>query len=268
MVYQSLHRAFAGFLILLLAATTAQAQNGATPPGATRPPVGAQPGVGAPPAGGVPNGAAPAAVAHAAPRPAAGHHAMGGVALIDLGYILKNHAGFNQRMEEFRQQWEGREHDIKGKQDALRQMAMKLNDYGKGSKEYKQLEEEVAKRNAELQLEVGLAKKKFNEAEAKLFYDAYRQVYGEVRLYCEQNNIVMVYKFNGEAPNPDNPDEVNTEMFNKPVLYYNPGVDITPLILERMKSAPLAGSGPAPGPRPAPNTRTADRTGVPQQRTQ
>jgi Skp family chaperone for outer membrane proteins len=253
-VYQSLHRAFAGFLILLLAATTTQAQV----PG-TRPTGGTQPGVGGPPpAGGLPAAAAPAP--YAAPRPAVGgQHPMGGVALIDLGFILKNHAGFIQRSEEFRQQWEGRETDIKGKQDDARKLAMKLNDFQKGSKEYKQLEEEVAKRTAELQLEINRTKKQFQESEAKLFYDAYKQIYNEVRLHCEQNNIMMVIKFNGEPPNPDNPEEIGSEMFNKQVLYYNPGVDITPAILARLKGQ-LAQNGGRPAPPP-----TASRPGLPPQ---
>jgi Skp family chaperone for outer membrane proteins len=257
-VYQSLHRAFAGFFILLLAATSAQAQGpGARPTGG--------PGVGGPPsAGGPPAAAAAAPAPYSAPRAAAGGpHPMGGIALIDLGFILKNHAGFLQRSEEFRQQWEGRETDIKAKQDSARKLAMQLNDFQKGSAKYKELEEEVAKRTAELQLEINLTKKKFQESEAKLFYDAYKQIYNEVRLHCEQNNIMMVIKFNGEPPNPDNPEEIGAEMFNKQTLYYNPGIDITPAILARLKSQlPQAAGGRSVTP---PGGGTAMRPGVPTQ---
>jgi Skp family chaperone for outer membrane proteins len=242
-VHQSLHRAFAGFTILLLAATSALAQAPIRPAGAP------QPGGGAPPAAA---SAPPAATApHYAPRAAAGgQHPMGGVALIDLGYILKNHAGFNQRTDEFRQQWEGRENDVKSKQEALRKLAMQLNDYQKGSAQYKQLEEEVTKRSGELQVEVNLLKKKFQEAESKLFYDAYKQIYNEVRVHCEQHSITMVIKFNGEPPNPDNPEEVGAEMFNKQVMYYNPAIDITPAIVERLKGQQSRGPAPARAPRP------------------
>jgi len=253
-VYQSLHRAFAGFVILLLAATSAQAQ---LPP---RAPGGAGPGVGGPPPAGGP--AAGAAAPYAAPRAAAGGpHPMGGIALIDLGFILKNHAGFIQRSEEFRQQWEGRETDIKAKQDSARKLAMQLNDFQKGSAKYKELEEEVAKRTAELQLEINLTKKKFQESEAKLFYDAYKQIYNEVRVHCEQNNIMMVIKFNGEPPNPDNPEEIGAEMFNKQTLYYNPGIDITPAILARLKSQLPQGAG---GGVRQPVGQNANRTVPPQ----
>jgi Skp family chaperone for outer membrane proteins len=252
-VYQSLHRAFAGFLILLLAATSAQAQ-------ATRPAGGAQPGVGGPPPAAA-QPAAGAAAPYAAPRAAVGGpHPMGGVALIDLGYILKNHDGFKQRSEEFRQQWEGREADIKAKQESVRKLAMQLNDFQKGSTQYKQMEEEVQKRTAELQLEINQTKKKFQESEAKLFYDAYQQIYGEVRLHCEQNSIVMVIKFNGEPPNPDIPEEIGAEMFNKQTLYYNPGIDITPAILSRLKSKLAQGGAVRPAP---PNTVVRPTTGVP-----
>jgi len=178
---------------------------------------------------------------------------MGGVALIDLGYILKNHAGFQQKSEEFRQQWEGRENDIKAKQESIRKLAAQLNEFNKGSAQYRQLEEEIAKRQADFSVEVNLTKKKFAEAEAKLFYDAYQQIYGEVRLHCEQNNVVMVIKFNGDRPDANNPEEIGSEMFNKQVLYYNPAVDITPAILDRLK-------GQVGRPAPAP---TAQRPGLP-----
>ncbi|HEY2840771.1 MAG TPA: hypothetical protein VGJ26_16560, partial [Pirellulales bacterium] len=129
MVHQSLRRAFAGFSILVLAATSALAQ-------APRPAGAPQPGGGAPPAAANPPPAT--AAPYSAPRATGGQHPMGGVALIDLGFILKNHAGFQQRSEEFRQQWEGRENDIKGKQEALRKLASQLNEFNKGSAQFKQ----------------------------------------------------------------------------------------------------------------------------------
>ena len=41
----------------------------------------------------------------------------GGVALIDLPYVLKNHGGFNHRLEELRREAEGAENDLKTKRD-------------------------------------------------------------------------------------------------------------------------------------------------------
>ena len=63
----------------------------------------------------------------------------------------------------------------------------------------------------------------------------------------------LVLKFNGDEANKDNPEEIMREM-QKMVLYYNQAIDITPIILDRMK-------GQQPRRPPVPNP-AAQRPGV------
>ncbi|MES1213028.1 MAG: OmpH family outer membrane protein [Singulisphaera sp.] len=212
----------------------------------------ANPGAGAPPASapaGSPGGAAPH---HAAAQHGGG--AAGSVALIDLPYVLKNHGGFNQRLEELRREAEGAENDLKAKRDAIQKLMVQLDDLNRGSPDFKKLEEEITKRQASLSVDVNITKKKFQEAEAKLYYEVYQAILAEVRYYAEANRITLVLKFNGDEANKDNPEEIMREM-QKMVLYYNPAIDITPIILDRMKGQQprAAGANPAaqrPGVQP------------------
>ena len=55
-------------------------------------------------------------------------------------------------------------------------------------------------------------------------------------------------KFNGDEANKDNPEEIMREM-QKMVLYYNQAIDITPIILDRMKGQQPRGAAGTIRPR-------------------
>ncbi len=199
----------------------------------------------APPAGGGP--------APGAPHHGAGQHAggvPGGVALIDLPYVLKNHGGFNQRLEELRREAEGAENALKIKREEIQKLMVQLDDLNRGSADFKKLEEEITKRQAGLSVDLNITKKKFQEAEAKIYYEVYQAILAEVRYFAEANRITLVLKFNGDEANKDNPEEIMREM-QKMVLYYSPVIDITPIILDRMKGQqPRAGGANPSAQRP------------------
>jgi Skp family chaperone for outer membrane proteins len=250
-VTNSLRLCTGAVLLTLLAAGLSNAQQvpQQQPPQQSRPAGPPQQGAtGAPTHPGA--GAMPAAHGHAA--------SAGGVAIIDLPYILKNHGGFNQRVEELRHEAEGVENDFKAKRDAVQKLMVQLDDLQRGSTDFKKLEEDITKRQANLSVEINIMKKKFQEAEAKIYYEAYQQILNEVKYYAEANRINLVLKFNGDEANKDNPEEIMREM-QKMVLYYNHAIDITPIILEKMKGTAQRPTGTNPSAqRPAP--------GVPQRR--
>jgi len=228
---------FAALLAVLAAAGLSNAQQ--VPPQQQS----QQPRPAAPP----PQGAAAPAHQGGAAMPAAHGHpgSAGGVAIIDLPYILKNHGGFNQRVEELRREAEGVENDFKAKRDAVQKLMVQLDDLQRGSTDFKKLEEDITKRQANLSVEINIMKKKFQESEAKIYYEAYQQILGEVKYYAEANRINLVLKFNGDEANKENPDEIMREM-QKMVLYYNHAIDITPVILEKMKGQAQRPTGPNP----------------------
>lgn len=172
------------------------------------------------------------------------------VAILDLTYIFKNHARFQAMKNDMRRDLEAAEAQLNSEKEAFQKLVQRLEDYRKGTPEYKALEEEIAKRQADLNLQVNIQKKNFLEQEAKIYYDVYQEVMEHTRVFAEQNGIQLVIKFNGDPIDRNDPQDVFKEL-NKFVLYYNPAIDVTPKILELVNaSAPRAPVAPGVGARP------------------
>lgn len=179
--------------------------------------------------------AAPAGARAPAARPATRvAPAGGGVAILDLSYIFKEHGRFKAMTAEMRGTVQTAEKALKDEREALIQLNKSLNgedqQYKRGTPEYKQLEAEVAQRQADLQAKVALKKKEFLEREAKIYYNVYREIMDEVKAYSDRNGISLVMRFNGDPVDPTEPQTIIKEL-NKSVVYYNEAIDITPIIL-------------------------------------
>ena len=164
------------------------------------------------------------------PRPAG---PVGPVAILDLTYVFKNHARFQALTQAMKDQVEAAEKQLSVERDQLQTLAKSLEQYKRGTPEYKQLEEQLITRQNDLQLRVNLQKKTFLEQEAKIYYTVYQEVLDHVRYYADQNGTSLVLRFNGDPIDRNDPQEVLKEL-NKSVIYYNRAIDITPIILERV----------------------------------
>jgi Skp family chaperone for outer membrane proteins len=155
------------------------------------------------------------------------------VAILDLTYIFKNHLRFQQMSDGMRRDVDAAENALKTDRDGYRKMTEQLETYRKGTPEYRAMEEELAKKAAELNLRVSIQKKDFLEQEAKIYYNVYQEIVEHVKYYSEQHGIALVLRFNGDPVDRNDPQEVLKEL-NKSVLYYNRAIDITPIILEEI----------------------------------
>lgn len=179
---------------------------------------------------------------------------VGPVAILDLEYIFKHHA----RLESLKQQMQGdvqaAEHNVQKARQSLQELAKKLDDYKKGTPEFKNLEEELAKRDADIKLQVNVQRRNFAEQQSKIFYSIYQQVAEAVKQYSQQNGIQLVMRFNGDQPDPTDPDDI-VRALNKSVVYNAPEIDITPAILRMVNAqspAPPVPGGVAPQPYSTP----------------
>ena len=193
-------------------------------------------------------------LAQAPARPAAGPN----VALLDVSYIFKNHARFKGKMEEMKADVERAEAQVKKERETIIKLAEDLQRFHKGTPDYKALEEELAKRQADLSVQVQLTKNEFLQREAKIYHNVYQEIWQATDYYCKQNGIDMVLRFNGDPVDVERPDSV-LSFINKPVVWYQKNLDITPAIL-----ADLNRTAPAPA---AADRRTAPvRPSVPFQK--
>ena len=167
------------------------------------------------------------------------------IALLDVSYIFKNHPRFKSMMEEMKTDVTRAESDVNKERDTLRKLVEQLEGFRKGTPDYKAMEEEVARREADLSVKVQLQRKDFLMREAKIYHTVYQEIAQEVDYYCANKGIDMVLRFNGDPVDVDKPDSV-LSYINKPVVWYDKSRDITPIVLDalvkRGGGAPAAGN--------------------------
>jgi len=155
------------------------------------------------------------------------------VALLDVSRIFKSHARFKAMMEDMKADVQRAESQIKMERGSIQKLAERLKEYRKGTPEYKSIEEDLTKRQANLRVRVELQRKEFLEQEAKIYHNVYQEILQEVDYYCASRGIAMVLRFNSEAVDAGRPEDV-LRYINKPVVWHNRALDITQIVLENL----------------------------------
>jgi Skp family chaperone for outer membrane proteins len=195
---------------------------------------------------------APAPAQPAAPRAAAQPGAQSAApashaAVIDVGYIFKNHTRFKAAMDKMKDEVLAAENLLKAERDRINGLMEQLKGFNVGTPEYRKLEAEIAKAQGDFSVNAQLQKKDFMDREAKVYQQVYTEVERAVSQFARENGIAVVHRFDGEVV--DNSDR-NRILGNitKPIVYYDPQVDITPDILRMLNGAAVAGT-PAAQPK-------------------
>jgi Skp family chaperone for outer membrane proteins len=195
---------------------------------------------------GMPQGQPGGAVA----RPVAAGAPIGinGMAVVDVAYIFKNHTRFKQQMDGMKAKVDAAENDVKQVQTEMKAMVEQMKAFSPGTPDYKRVEADLLKKQGELQVRVNLQKKDFMEQEGKIYYNISLEVEDAVKRLATKNNIALVLRFNGDQVDAANRDDILRNI-NKPIVFYDPRMDITPYILQDL-NRPSGGAGPV-GVRPA-----------------
>jgi Skp family chaperone for outer membrane proteins len=174
--------------------------------------------------------------AAAAARPAtpASH-----VAVIDVGYIFKNHARFKQAMDKMKDEVLAAENALKAERDRINGLMEQLKGFNVGTPEYKKLEAEVAKAQGDFSVNAQLQKKDFMDREAKVYLQVYNEVERAVSQFARDNGIAVVHRFDGDPVNATSREQILGSIM-KPIVYYDPQIDITPDILRMLNGAAVA----------------------------
>ena len=182
-----------------------------------------------------------------APPPAAAPSGTS-VVVIDVAYIFKNHGRFNARMNDIKKDVEAFDAQIRTEQQNLQTKMEGLKSFGPSSPEYRNLEVECARADADLRVKAGLKKKEFLEREARVYYDVYKEIEATVKVFCQQYRIGLVLRFNGDDMKPDDRASVLNGV-NKAVVFQQ-NLDITEHILVKLNgtAAPPTQTPGAPQP--------------------
>ena len=160
------------------------------------------------------------------------------IALLDISYIFKNHTRFKTMMEEMKADMERAQAAMNKEREAIQKLGEQLKGMPTGTAEYKQLQQHVATRTADLNVQAQLQRQEFLLRETKIYHTVYKEVQQVVDYYSKDNGIGLVLRFNGDPVDPDDPENV-LRYINGDVIWFAQGMDITPVILQHLNGRAL-----------------------------
>lgn len=182
-------------------------------------------------------------VAPAAAQPAMQPRVMTPVALLDVGRILDESSRMKATKQALQADVQNTDAAFGKEQDAIRKLQEGLGQLRQGSVEYKQLEEQIAKRISDLQVNAKLKRKELGERQSQALYTAYKEIEQEVQSIASERGIVMVLRIaSGDVPQ-ENLEAVYAYA-GKNVVWFNRGLDITDEVLSRLERRSGYGGNP------------------------
>jgi len=182
---------------------------------------------------------AQAPAAAAAPR-ASGSPAAH-TAVIDVGYIFKNHARFKSAMDKMKDEVLAAENSLKAERDRINGLMEQLKGFNVGTLEYKKLEAEVAKAQGDFNVNAQLQKKDFMDREANVYKQVYAEIEQAVSQFARQHGIAVVHRFDGDPVDSTDRNRILGNI-TRSIVYHDPQIDITPDVLRMLNATPVAGA--------------------------
>ncbi|MEN6459324.1 MAG: OmpH family outer membrane protein [Thermoguttaceae bacterium] len=168
-------------------------------------------------------------------------------ALLDVPFVFKNHIRFKMMMEQLKRDVQQAEADFKAKREQINHMAEELQQFQKGTPQYKEIEEKIADLQARLAVDTNRQKAAFLQQEARNYYAVYQEICQATDAFCRQYGFDLVIRFNRDEANPENPESVLASI-NRPVVWQR-GLDITQNIVDELnRNAPANNPGTAARP--------------------
>lgn len=165
---------------------------------------------------------APQAVAQA-PAPAGMK-----IGVVDVGFLLDHFDAMKKQLEAVDVEIKAEEERIQKQREAVLNDLNRLRTLNEDSTEFKQLESQIAEKEAGLKLEFMRREKEFNEKRAQILHDAYKQVQVAVQKIADHNQVSLVLRYSGNEMDPKKPATV-TNGISRDIVYFNASVDLTPL---------------------------------------
>ncbi len=177
------------------------------------------------------------------------------IALVDVGYLLKQHPTMNTNMEAIKAEMTQAQEDIETRRKALlAETEMVGKNYNPDSPEFKQKQETLISQESKLRVDFMGKEKEFAEKQAGVIFSSYQSINQAISYVAKnyQYDLVLRYSREQNEMDPKKPQSVNFGI-QRDVLYLNPQVDVTELVLHILKSN-VGASAPAPTTQPVRST--------------
>ena len=155
-----------------------------------------------------------------------------GIAVSDVAYVLKSYEGLKSGQKGLADEEKKIRERLNAEQESIKKQVEGLGSLKPGSPDFKKLEEDITKRRADLNVDAALEKKKLQEREARMMYDAMSRMNATIEEFCSQEGIGVVLNYNSEPMDVNNPVTIQNKM-NSMVLYQS-GKDISDIVLKDM----------------------------------
>ncbi len=155
------------------------------------------------------------------------------IALLDVSYIFSHHVRLKGMVEDLKREMQQAEAWRKSEYETMAKQREELQTYHKGTPQFKEMEENLANREAQFKVQMQLKKKDLIQKEYGMYNTVYQEILQATDLYCRQNGIDMVVQFKGDSVDPQQPESV-AMFIQRPVVWYNKGLDITPIVLQEL----------------------------------
>lgn len=160
------------------------------------------------------------------------------VAVVDIAKVFESHPTFKSQLEVLQQQAKNADLDLEAQKKDLSQQGQQLAELDPGSPDYLQLETNLARHSADLQVQVRQVKKDLLLREARQYYTSYAEIQQAVERVARTHGIGLVLRFDSRTMDPSDPQSVMQGMNRAVVLQRN--LDITGLVIEELRTAVAA----------------------------
>lgn len=203
---------------------------------------------------------APTAGAPAA-QPAGPKNSPVSIALVDVGYILKNHPNMDANMAGLKAEITQTQEDIETRRKSLLEEQEKIGKmFEADTPQFKQQQESLISRESKLRVDFMGKEKEFAEKQATVIFKSYQSINAAISAVAVhyQYDIVLRYSREQNEMDPKKPQTVNFGI-QRDILYHNAQVDITEIVLSVLnRNEPKAVSPTIPtSPQSGPASRSA-----------
>jgi Skp family chaperone for outer membrane proteins len=156
------------------------------------------------------------------------------VALLDLKYVFDHYHAFQERKREIDASVQLAEATLKLRKASVEKLKADLARLGAKSPRRAELEDTVAREDAELRIAMANDAKALMRKEAELYSAAHRDILDVVNEHMEEQGFLVVVRFNSASSEDDDDVRGIAKQLNNPVVAFRKGVDITADVLRRL----------------------------------
>ncbi|MEL7498496.1 MAG: OmpH family outer membrane protein [Planctomycetota bacterium] len=167
----------------------------------------------------------------------------GRVAILDVAKVFKNNPSFEAQMKAIRDDADRLKASITQQQEQIKNDAQELTKYGVGTPERNQLEAQLEQRQTSLRTQARQSETQLLNREARIYFDTYQQMQTVVESIAQQYGLSLVLRFDSEAIDPTNRNEV-IKGVNRAVVFHRK-LDLTTMVTDQL-NARMAKGGSAP----------------------